>query len=736
MTRQIPRILALLALLTSLASAQSVLIRVQQGNNVTSIPNNGSFAINSTGVGRPQEFNLTITYRGVTSLILPGPPQIFGVQDFSLKTLPPPDLVLRPNQSLTLEFEYRPSTSEASLAQLVYETLEAAPPPAVIPNQPTPPTPAPTPGGVFIGLVGTTPEYSLNYGLAADGNIVSAPPGGVVAFTETPVNRVTVASMILLNRGSGRGQVLSVSVSGPAFSLASLPLLPGFLNSGAALQFQVLYRPRQAGTDQGSLTINLEDGQSYTVALQGSGLSSLLSYALLPPDGEAKSIRPDEVISLPATSVGDRSTVFIRLANNTAFDIALGSIAVAGAAFTLGDLPFLPATIAPGQQQYFSITFRPTEPGRIRGRLLVGTDAFELLGNALGPQLSYSYLSPAGLTLVEPLGGVVFPNTQVGGISTIEFTIENTGTAPAPIQSLGIAAEGRSPFTLTGLPALPFAIAPNSSRTFSIQFAPLNTGFLTASLRINTAAFSLTANGITPEPLPAYTISGPSTVQPSEQPALGLTLAQPYAVALRGTLTLRAESEGFVNDPSIQFATGGPVVNFTIAAGSTRAVFSNGANTIRFQTGSVAGTIVVTPTFITEGGLDVTPENPPALRAVLPAGAPRLLSLSIDGRTATGFQLQAVGYSTTRSLTSMKVTFTGRPGFNFTRTEFTQDLTVNSSLWFNSQASVAFGGQFVLQLPFSFAISGGNNTPIEAIESVTLTVTNERGESNSITVQP
>lgn len=736
MIRLVPRLLALLFVVTSLVSAQSVLIRVQQGNNVASIPNGGSYTVNATGVGRPQAFSVTITYRGLTTLTFPGTPRIFGVQDFVFTAPPPPDIVLRPNQSITLELEYRPSTSEASLAQLEYQSLESAPTPVETPGQPTPPTPAPTPGGIFIGLAGTAPEYSFNYGLAVDSNIVSVPPGGVVSFTETPVNRVTVASVIFLNRGSGRGQILSVSVSGPAFSLASLPILPGFLNSEAALQFQIRYRPRQTGSDVGSLVINLDDGQSYAVTLQGTGISSLLSYELLPPAGDVQSVQPDGVIPIPATPVGDRTTVFIRLTNNSTLDIALGSIAVAGAAFTLSDLPFLPVTMAPGQQEFFSITFRPTEPGLTRGRLLVGADTFELSGNALGPQLTYSYRSPAGVTPIEPLGSVVFPNIQVGARSTIEFTLTNTGTAPAPVQSLGIAAEGRSPFTLSGLPALPFAIAPNSSLTFSVHFAPLNTGFFSASLRVNTAAFSLVANGITPEPLPAYTINGPSAVQPFEQPTLGLTLAQPYSVDLRGGLALTTESESFAGDPSVQFASGGTVATFVIPAGSTRAIFSNGANTIRFQTGSVAGAIVVTPSFITEGGLDLTPENPPVLRAVMPSGPPRLLGLSIEGRTSTGFQLQAVGYTTTRSLTSMKVVFTGRPGFNFPRTEFTQDLSVNSLLWFNSQASVASGGQFVLQLPFNLSISGGSTPPIEAIESVTLTVSNERGESNSITLQP
>jgi hypothetical protein len=208
-------------------------------------------------------------------------------------------------------------------------------------------------------------------------------------------------------------------------------------------------------------------------------------------------------------------------------------------------------------------------------------------------------------------------------------------------------------------------------------------------------------------------------------------------VTLVGTLTLSAESDSFVADPSVLFSTGSRTATFRIPAGTTRAVFSNGATEIRYQTGSVAGTITLTPSFASEGGMDLTPGNPKTLRATLAASAPKLVNLSVDSRTANGFTLQATGYTTTRSLTKATVSFKGKTGYNFSGTTFSFDLTSSSFLWFTSQASAAFGGQFNVQLPFALSTSDRATDalpPIQAIESVTVTLSNEKGASSSVTV--
>ena len=51
-------------------------------------------------------------------------------------------------------------------------------------------------------------------------------------------------------------------------------------------------------------------------------------------------------------------------------------------------------------------------------------------------------------------------------------------------------------------------------------------------------------------------------------------------------------------------------VNFTVPANTTEALFTNNATTVRLQTGTVAGTLKVIPSFATDGGYDLTPSAP------------------------------------------------------------------------------------------------------------------------------
>jgi hypothetical protein len=707
-----------------------VLIRVQIGNSIAQVANGSTVAVPSTGVNQPRDTTATITYTGTGTLAFPQSPAILGAQDFTLIDPPAPNVVLTPNQSLGVKIRFLPSSSQLALAELDYPFVETIP--AVAPQLPQSRS-----GLIVVGLGGTVPEYSLNYSLPVDGNVVALPAGGTLPFTQTIVNGNTLATLVLVNRGSGTGQVTSVSIAGDAFSLASLPLVPSYIASGATYQFQVRYHPRQSGSDAGTLTLSFDGGASYTVKLAGQAIASYLSYELLPDGGASQPIVPNQILVLPSTAVGSRTTSFIRIRNTSSLDISVSGIAVSGSSFTLDNLPFLPLVLAPGDAQIFSLIFAPAQAGRQTGRLRIGGDSFDLAAEGLGPVLTYSYRNPAGAIPVQPLGSVIFPGAQVGGTATVDFTLKNTGTAPAPLISVGIVSDGKTVFTLSGLPTMPRAVAPEESVTFSIVFAPLADGQSGASLRVNTDAFVLVGVGSRPAPLPDYTIQGPTSVQAFEQPSAGVTLASTYPVTLVGTLTLSAESDSFVADPSVLFSTGSRTATFRIPAGTTRAVFSNGATEIRYQTGSVAGTITLTPSFASEGGMDLTPGNPKTLRATLAASAPKLVNLSVDSRTANGFTLQATGYTTTRSLTKATVSFKGKTGYNFSGTTFSFDLTSSSFLWFTSQASAAFGGQFNVQLPFALSTSDRATDalpPIQAIESVTVTLSNEKGASSSVTV--
>src|SRR5204863_9900240 len=117
--------------------------------------------------------------------------------------------------------------------------------------------------------------------------------------------------------------------------------------------------------------------------------------------------------------------------------------------------------------------------------------------------------------------------------------------------------------------------------------------------------FTLSGVGNAPPALPGVSFSGvTSAVDAAQQIGAGITLDKTYPVQLNGKLVLSFTSTAdvFSDDPAIAFASGGRTVNFIVPANSRNAVFGLTDNQIRFQTGTVAGTIILSATFATTAG--------------------------------------------------------------------------------------------------------------------------------------
>jgi hypothetical protein len=97
--------------------------------------------------------------------------------------------------------------------------------------------------------------------------------------------------------------------------------------------------------------------------------------------------------------------------------------------------------------------------------------------------------------------------------------------------------------------------------------------------------------------------------------------------------------------------------------------------------------------------------------------------------------ISVTGFTTSRALTTCTVQFTTASGFKMPTTQFPVNVQPVSTVWFDSTASRAFGGQFTLNIPFSFAgtIPTGK-TILNSIASVAVTVSNGVGTSNSVQV--
>ena len=214
----------------------------------------------------------------------------------------------------------------------------------------------------------------------------------------------------------------------------------------------------------------------------------------------------------------------------------------------------------------------------------------------------------------------------------------------------------------------------------------------------------------------------PDPASAAAQSTFSVSLAASYPVQLTGqiVMTFTADGPAGIDDPAVQFASGGRTVNFTIPAGSTAGVFSNAQ--MALQTGTVAGTITLNLSLQSARG-EVTATAARVLH--VPATAPVASVLRVV-HTSGGFELHVTGYSTPRQLTQAVVQLTPSAGSNLQTTQLTIPLTDLAGSWYQSAASSHFGSQFTLVLPFTIQGSA------PGIDSVAVTLANNQGTSPSI----
>jgi len=577
-------------------------------------------------------------------------------------------------------------------------------------------------------------NFTFSYVLAVNQNTVPVQPGGIIAFPATPLNSVSQAALNITNNG-GPAQVQNISISGSAFSLQGLPALPVLVNFQQTLQVLIRYQPSGSSTDTGQIQVSLgQQGTQVTFGLQGTLSAARLVYQLT-VNGQTAPVTPGSAITFPDTNVGQSSSVTLTVQNTGNLSTTIGSIILSGQDFAASGTPVLPATLGTNASFTFRITFTPTRAAVEQASLAIGSDSFTLTGRGLGANLAFAY-SVAGTTVALGTGdSVVFTPATVTLSESAHFTISNTGTVAASVFNIGIV-EASSPFSVSGLPPLPLSIAPNAQASFTITFTPATVGFANGTLRVGNTTIGLIGSGTAPPALPAYAFSGPTgDVAAMSQPSVGLKLAKPYPAAVAGTLTITISSD-LTADPAVQFSTGGRTVAFAIPAKTTDAIFAGQGPKIQLQTGTVASTITLTPTFATQGGgIDLTPASPATLQFSIAAAAPTLISAQVGGTTSNSFVLTLVGFTTTRSLTTLAVQFTAAAGFNISTAPVNIDLSHVAAAWFVSTASVAFGGQFQVTVPFTLSgtVATGQ-TLIGSLAGVTATIANSTGTSNSLQV--
>jgi len=729
----------LLALLGAGAvSAQNIdFTLVATTNGQAELVPNGQTLGFLTTVGTQQQITITATYTGTTQATIQAPGlQQLGSTEFTVTTTNlKAGQVFNPTDSFTIVITYKPTSAAQANGELGITYSEPAAGGTT------------TQATIQIGLQGNSPSFVLSYVLQNQNNQVEIQSGQAIPFGATEINTTTSATLFISNQGSGGGVITGISqtAGSPIFKVQQIPLLPSGLPAGNSLPLLVTYTPTAVENDTGQIQITYQGGATATVNLTGNGITSAFTYSYLVPGMAATTVAPSGTITFPSatvatpgstTTTGTTSSLIVKVTNTGTASGTINSVSTSGP-FTLTNPVTLPTTLTTGNSFSVPLTFTPTQVGSQTGQLLIGNDFFNLTGQGLGPNLTYTYTSKGVTTTVNPAtgGSVVFSPVEVGQSEPVTFTITNSGSLPTTI-SLIAPSVANGPFTVSSIP-LPVTLKASQQLTFTITFAPMVTGISNGSLVIATAAstttIDLTGSATAPPALPSYAISGPSgTAQAATQSNVSLTLSKAYPLDLVGTLTLTTQGS-LGTDPAVQFETGGRTVDFTIPANTTNADFAGLGSEIQLQTGTVAETVTLAPTFETTAGVPVAPAST-TLQFTVPSEAPVLQTAAVTGQSSNGFELLLTGYSTTRSLTTLNVTFTAASGFTLGTTSLTIDISQPSAAWFSSAASSSgFGGLF--QIAELFTLQGTapkNQTLIEQIASVAATVSNSTGTSGSL----
>lgn len=562
-------------------------------------------------------------------------------------------------------------------------------------------------------------SYILNPG----GNQTAVEAGGTLRFNLTNVTESTTATFIIGNRGSVPMPLNSAAVNEGAFRLSGLPLFPATIGVNSEMRFTITFSPtsRMLFREQLRLTIA---GVPIGMTLEGLGGGAQFAYQVI-EGSTVREVPADGVITASDTALGSTTTVRIRLRNTGNSSARINAITVTGPANTyqLSELPPFPATIAVGAMVEFVLTFTPREPGVQSGRLRLDNILVPIEAKGVGPLLRYTAVSGSTSTPVLNNGTVNFPNTAAGTRSSITLIIENEGNADAVLTSISTSGAG---FLLSSPLPSPTRIAPNAQASLGITFAPETTGAPTGQLQIDDQRINLRGAATTPTPIPAVTLTAGDAAVPLQQPAVSIKLESPYSLPLTGRLTLTFTSETFTDDPAIQFSSGGRTVDFRIPENTTEAVFPDGSRQILFQAGTVAGTIGLSATFAV-AQVNMTPNPAPARSVAIAQGAPQLTGIQIANRTATGFDLLISGYSTARSVASMRLQFAAVPGTELQTPTLDQSVEASFNSWYQGTGSRSFGSQFLVTI----RIQGTGD--LSMLQSVNVTATNSRGTSPAAT---
>ncbi len=265
-----------------------------------------------------------------------------------------------------------------------------------------------------------------------------------------------------------------------------------------------------------------------------------LTFSIHDNTGATPDVALPAAYQFASTPEGSSSSIMLKVTNNgstavefvTAYVGAAPGSSVANPNFSITGIAE-DKILAPAGSEYFTVTFTPSTTGQLLGYLQTayavqqngcvfgstttgtscsGTIAAvsTLEGTGTSPQVLLTYNNGQGSTTLQPSAAsrLDFGSVSTSSTASITFTLTNetSSSLASPAVSINSGVFSSSAFSLD-LTALPATLPANGSGTFTVTFAPGQTGLTTATLSVGSSSYGIQGTGIVVTDVDALQIS-------------------------------------------------------------------------------------------------------------------------------------------------------------------------------------------------------------------------------------
>mmetsp|Transcript_21093 Transcript_21093/g.37764 ORF Transcript_21093/g.37764 Transcript_21093/m.37764 type:complete len:1723 (-) Transcript_21093:846-6014(-) len=294
-------------------------------------------------------------------------------------------------------------------------------------------------------------------------------------------------------------EVLGYNNSNSSFMIMSGGKPPNPMSQGSQHQIQLVFMPMLDGTGgtgmrNGTLVVRSDDPATPELVIQLSGTAIDPTISFNPPshnfgDGHI-STGPGYPEVIAVCNTGQLGSLELRSSQFTGADMNSWFVSTGQPANT---------QVQPGECHNLTIQFSPSNIGSKTATLVIqNTDPanptaiinpFIVSGRGINPRLqlqtSQNLIFDSGVQSRVASGAY---DTSAPPSAPLTFTVKNTGQlGDSVIRTMKLTGSFANQFKILPVPPMADPLPPNDERTYSVVFAPNQTGFMVANLEIDAA---------------------------------------------------------------------------------------------------------------------------------------------------------------------------------------------------------------------------------------------------------